>query len=86
MSEVSEAELRQWREGAEAGGESHFSCPRLTSWRPQERYKKPCFHLSLSFVFSFVASLVRTTSSCDRPGRRAEGSCNVSPPRTGIGL
>ena len=78
VSEVSEAEQREWTEeqgaGAEgpgAGGNHHCSYPRLTSWRPQGRSRR--FPLSLSFVLSFVISLVRVTSSWDRPGRRAKG-------------
>jgi len=44
-SEVSEAELREWEQGAEAeeldagGGNYHCSFPRRTSRRPQERSK-----------------------------------------------
>ena len=60
----------------------HCPCPRLTLWRPQERCRHwavfffPLF-FPLSFtlaLLSFVISLVRTKSSWDRPGRRAEGS------------
>ena len=68
VSEVSEAELREWAEeqgaGTEepgAGGKLHFSFPRLTSWHPQER-ASPVFFCPFSFVLSFVISLVRFTS------------------------
>jgi len=83
------SELKVWErldeqgagaEGAGVGG-TPCSCPRPTSWRPQERFRRwavffPSF-FPLSFtlaLLSFVISLVRTTSSWDRPGRRAEGS------------
>ena len=75
VTEVSEAELQEWGEEQEAcaeepgaGGNHHCYCPRLTSWRPQVRGSR--FHLSLSFVISLVPS----TSSWDRPGRRAKGN------------
>jgi len=90
VSEVSEAELGEWEQGAEAeelgagggGANYHYPRPRLTSWRLQERVGEKA---ALSFVpsfcpsrplgyFSFVIPLARITSSWERPGRRAAGS------------
>jgi len=72
VSEVSEAEVREWLEEEEqgAGGKEPGAADRQpvltrwTSWRPQERGRR--FHLS-------PVSLVRITSFWDRPGRRAKG-------------
>jgi len=56
----------------------HCSCPRPLSWHPQTRTRgRPalsfvsffCLSRSLGF-FAFVISLVRISSSWDRPGRR----------------
>jgi len=87
VSEVSEAELREFLGELEAGprsrklGELHCSSPRPTSWRPRERFRGvysaflSSFPLSFTLaLLSFVVSLVRITSSWDRPGRRAKGS------------
>jgi len=76
VSQVSEAELREWEAGQEAeelgaGGNHHCSFPRLTSWRPQERVRR--FHVSFLFVIHFIF-LVRIAFSRDRPGRRAKGN------------
>ena len=66
-----------------AGGEERpqFS-PRPPSWCPRER-SRTWGQLSfvLSFCLSFEISLVRFTSSWDRPGRRAKGSYNKPPDR-----
>jgi len=88
VSELEEREwLEEQGAGAEepgAGGNRRCSCPHPTSWRPQKQRRHGSGVLSfvLSFViharssllfFSFVISLVRTTHSRDRPGRRAKG-------------
>jgi len=81
MSEVSEAELREWMEEPDAGGDHHCSYPRLTSWRLRERHKGPGgafpLFIPLSFTLAFrscVITLVRASASWDRPGRRAKGN------------
>jgi len=59
VSEVSEAELREWERSRERGprsramGSCSCSFPRLTSGRPQERARR--FHLSFPFVFPFLS-------------------------------
>jgi hypothetical protein len=70
------------------GGNRHCSYQHPTSWRPREWHEGPdrevlsfsLFSLFSIFPFvftlaflSFVISLVRVTSSWDRPGRRQKG-------------
>jgi len=54
VSEVSEAELRKWEEGAEAeelgtGGEVPLFLPCLTSWRLQKRSRGVGHEFPVSF-------------------------------------
>ena len=84
VSEVSEAEMREWQEeqeaGAEepgAGGNHHYSCPRLPSWRPRRRSGGGGGHgfLCSPFFCPFICDFLGTfLLSWDRLGRRAKGS------------
>ena len=82
MSEVSEAEVREWLEeqgagAAELGARAHHcSYPRLTSWRPLERARR--FHLSLPLLFSWCASQFLGTGL----GGGQRGACNATTART----
>ena len=67
-------------------GRSHrCSCPCLRSWYRQRRSEKESRFFPFIFpsvTVSFVFSLVRITSSWDRPGWRAKrGACNEPPLR-----
>jgi len=75
---VSALEVREWMEEQGASAEEPdgegppLFLPTPDFMGPQERARFRS-HLSLSFVFSFVISLGRFTSSWDRPGRREKG-------------
>ena len=60
--------------GVGGGGRYRCSYPRPPSWHPQTWSRiVGTFSFALSFVSLFAISLVRATSSWDRPGRRAKG-------------